>query len=275
MIKVLLHSQAEQISSHINARIMSHIQRGQVNKFECYDRLNLMSFDWYDIQAISTQPSQIIIVFTTEHLFFLCEDEKCLQHVQQLLNKEGSHDRVLYDFFVELIKGDIEYLEDMEEYIAETEDRLLTSSNRAKPGEIIALRRTLLNLKKYYEQLNQIFEGLVENENNLISREDLRYFRILNSKIDRLFANILNLRDYVTQIREAYQAQLDIEQNNLMRIFTVVAFIFMPLTFIVGWYGMNLDMPELSWPYTYPFVIFLSIVIAIFCFFYFKRRKWF
>ena len=75
-------------------------------------------------------------------------------------------------------------------------------------------------------------------------------------------AGVLNLRDYVTQVREAYQAQIDINLNKVMKIFTVITSIFLPLTLIVGWYGMNLKMPEYSWVYGYPFVIGLIVVTA-------------
>ena len=275
MLKLLLTTQLEQISSEIDERVLTHIRYGQVNKFESYEGICLISFDWYDIQHMYAKPSQILIYFTKQHIFFLCEDERCLQHVQQLVSETATNEKTLYGFFVELLKGDIDNLEQLEERITEAEDDLLTTSRSASAGEIIAFRRELLRLKKYYEQLNQIFEGLMENENNLIEPDELRYFRILDSRIDRLFAHVLNLRDYVTQVREAYQAQIDIEQNNLMKIFTVVTAIFLPLTLIVGWYGMNLKMPEFSWEYGYPFVILLSVAVVILCILYFKRKKWF
>lgn len=275
MLKLLLTTQLEQISSEIDERVLTHIRYGQVNKFESYEGICLISFDWYDIQNIYAKPAQILIYFTKQHIFFLCEDERCLQHVQQLVSEKATNEKTLYGFFVELLKGDIDNLEQLEERITEAEDDLLTTSRSASAGEIIAFRRELLRLKKYYEQLNQIFEGLMENENNLIEPDELRYFRILDSRIDRLFAHVLNLRDYVTQVREAYQAQIDIEQNNLMKIFTVVTAIFLPLTLIVGWYGMNLKMPEFSWEYGYPFVILLSVAVVILCILYFKRKKWF
>jgi magnesium transporter len=275
MIKVMLTSEVETLSGMIEPRVITHIQNGQVNKFECHDKVNLMAFDRYAIRDILAVPSQIVIVFTNEHLIFLCEEEQGAELVRSLLQTENPHDKVLFEFFVELIRNDIDVLEEMEEHISETEDALLTNNRSAVIREIRILRKRLLSLRKYYEQLNQIFEGLMENENELISKADLRYFRILNSKIDRLYSNVLNLRDYVTQIREAYQAQIDIEQNNLMRIFTVVTAIFMPLTLIVGWYGMNLRMPELTWSFTYPLVIVLSIAVVVFCIIYFKRKKWF
>ena len=97
---------------------------------------------------------------------------------------------------------------------------------------------------------------------------------ILDGRIDRLYENVRSLRDYLSQVREAYQAQIDIEQNSLMKTFTVITAIFLPLTLLVGWYGMNLRMPEFSWDYGYLFVIALSVAIIVICIMLFKKRKW-
>lgn len=75
------------------------------------------------------------------------------------------------------------------------------------------------------------------------------------------------------QIRQSYEAQVDIEQNSLMKFFTVVTSIFLPLTLIAGWYGMNLMMPEFKWPYGYPFVIALSAAIVAFMIWLFRKNK--
>lgn len=278
MIKFLLDTQLEQLSTYMDTNLLTHIQNGQVNKFECFREASLISFDWYNIHEVNSKPAKIVICYTKENIFFICEGEACLSHVLSLAGKEESDERVLYVFFSELIKDDIDYLEELEERITENEDQVISnykSYKREYAGEIIALRRELLKLKRYYEQLNNIFEGLMEDENDLISTENLRYFRILDSKIDRLYAHVLNLRDYVTQVREAYQAQIDIEQNSLMRIFTVVTSVFMPLTLIVGWYGMNLKLPAFSWDYSYLCVFGLCILVVAACIFIFKRRKWF
>ncbi len=275
MEKILLVSEIDNIKNNIDKYSMEHIINGQIGKFESHARFNLLSFDWHDIDAPQELPSQIIIHFSEKNIFFICEDQRSLKKVHKLFKKDDSIEKMIFNFFAELIKEDTNYLEALEEEITETEDDLLTSSNKECTKEIIAYRRELLQLKKYYEQLNRIFEGLVQNENNLISEDSLRYFNILDSRIDRLFSNVLNIRDYVTQVREAYQAQIDIEQNNLMRIFTVITSIFLPLTLIVGWYGMNLQMPEFSWKYGYPFVIALSLLISAICLIIFKRKKWF
>ena len=98
---------------------------------------------------------------------------------------------------------------------------------------------------------------------------------MFTNRINRLFQGVNNLRDYVTQVREAYQAQVDINQNTLMKLFTVVTTIFLPLTLIVGWYGMNFNMPEYSLSYGYSVVIIISISIVVICIVWFKKNKWF
>ncbi len=95
------------------------------------------------------------------------------------------------------------------------------------------------------------------------------------SRADRLLHNVINLRDYVTQVREAYQNQLDISLNKTMKLFTVITTIFLPLTLIVGWYGMNLQMPEYSWAFGYPIVVGISLLVIGGCILFFKRKKWF
>lgn len=77
------------------------------------------------------------------------------------------------------------------------------------------------------------------------------------------------------QLRDVYQAKIDIRQNKVMSILTIVTTIFMPLTLIVGWYGMNVKMPEVGWSYSYPIIILASIAVTIIEILIFKKKKWF
>ena len=81
------------------------------------------------------------------------------------------------------------------------------------------------------------------------------------------------LREYAMQVREEYQAQIDLKQNRVMQILTVVTVVFMPLTLIAGWFGMNLKMPEFEWDYGYPMVIGLSVVVVALCMLICKKKK--
>ena len=102
-----------------------------------------------------------------------------------------------------------------------------------------------------------------------------RRFEILSSRTDKYINAVIYLKEAVSQTLEAYQSQLSIRQNELMKIFTIVTAIFLPLSLIAGWYGMNFrGMPELSWEYGYPAVILVSAAIAIWLIWYFKKKKW-
>ena len=100
-------------------------------------------------------------------------------------------------------------------------------------------------------------------------------FAALDRRVDHLLESVRHLQEYTTQVREAYQAQVDIEQNQIMKIFTVITAIFLPLTLIVGWYGMNFPMPEYAWSKGYAYVILLSVAVCIACFAAFKKKRWF
>ena len=179
------------------------------------------------------------------------------------------------EFFTRLLKNDMSKLELFESRIDATENALISSSPEDCIQKIISYRKELLELKIYYQQLDMIFDNLLMNDNGLLSQDSLRYFSSLHNRTERFLANVLSLRDYVSQMREAYQSQIDIEQNKLMKVFTVVTTIFLPLTLLVGWYGMNFNMPEFGWRFGYPCVILASVLISVSLVVFFKIKKLF
>lgn len=275
MIKVLKLSQIDELRSNVDKSIIQHIRTGRVERFACFSDFDMISFNWYDIKKPDSETEHILIYFSKNDLCILSDIKEVHSIANSVAEKDTEVQRILYQFFVELIKNDMDYLEKLEEEITLSEDDLLERTSSECTEKIVEYRKMLLKLKRYYEQLNTIFEGFSENENNLFCDDDLRIYKILDNRVDRLFTTVLNLRDYVTQMREAYQARIDIEQNNLMRVFTVVTSIFLPLSLIAGWYGMNLRMPEFAWKYGYLAVIILSIAVCITCLIYFKKKKWF
>ena len=77
------------------------------------------------------------------------------------------------------------------------------------------------------------------------------------------------------QLRDLIQTRVDVKQNRIMTLLTVVTTIFTPLTLLTGWYGMNFRyMPELEYRWSYPVVILVSLAIAVGCLVYFKKKKW-
>jgi magnesium transporter len=266
----------------IDDRIAKECLNGSTSKFESHDGFDYISLVIPDKEDLLNVGSRISIYFRTNLLVFICDETQAcsllasiIEKIEQKEIKNLSLERILYEFFDLLTVGDSLYLENLEQEITELEEALFTLKKMDYIKEIIRLRKRLLVLKRYYEQLFDLAEAMEENENGLLSHRMVRYFHILTSRTERLSDTISNLRDYVSQVREAYQTEVDINQNNIMRLFTVITAVFLPLTLIVGWYGMNFPMPEYSWAYGYPFVAVISIVVALFSIVYFKRHKWF
>ncbi len=176
-----------------------------------------------------------------------------------------------------LTADDLDELGKLEDRIVELEDRLLSDKRADSAGRasIITIRRKLLIMKRYYEQLKIITGEFSEDVNDLIPRQLQKRFISLNRRINNLLQSVLHLREYITQVREAYQAQVDIEQNQIMKTFTVITAVFFPLSLIAGWYGMNFQMPEFGWRLGYPYVIALSAAVCAVCVICFKLKKWF
>ena len=276
MQKVLYINEMETCSSDMDDRVAEHIRSGQVVTFEGMAEYDLLAFDWYDVSYAGTDTSRILIYLDREDLFFFCEDKKAYEKVRALLPEGEGNERTLYRFFLGLLQEDLAHLEQYEGEITDAEDAALKSSRRDYLDKIVEYRKELLRLKRYYEQLDAILDNLTANDNGLLTEDAVRHLAILANRTERYRGSVLNLRDYVTQMREAYQSQIDIEQNNLMRIFTVITAVFLPLTLLVGWYGMNFkNMPELSWPYSYPVFILCSLLICAGLSWYFKKQKWF
>ena len=110
---------------------------------------------------------------------------------------------------------------------------------------------------------------------SVFKQKNLRYFHLFNQRMELLHDIAASLRDYTIQVRDLYQSQLDVRQNHIMAILTIVTTVFTPLTLITGWYGMNfVHMPELAWKGSYPVVIAVSIAIVVGCLWFFKKKKW-
>lgn len=185
-------------------------------------------------------------------------------------------ERLVCNFFESMIIGDNRALESAEIEINALEEKVL--KNQADKNfnlKLLNMKKELLELRGYYEQLIDIGEALRENENELFSPEDLRCFKIFTDKAVRLKENIDLLRSSVIHLWDAYQAYLDMRLNQTMKVFTLVTTVFFPLTVIVGWYGMNFDsMPEFHWKYGYAFVIILSVAVVGALCLWFKKKKW-
>ena len=202
--------------------------------------------------------------------------EKIIQGIQRNKKwKMPSLERFLYDFLDYIVKDDLRLMEKYEDELDSMEQSIIDGDENLPSGRLNDIRSDIRYLRIHYEQLMDLAQEFNENENGFFKHENLRYFRLFIDRAARLHDSSMSLRDYTMQLRDLYKAHLDIKQNRIMTVLTVVTTIFMPLTLIVGWYGMNFRyMPELENRWSYPIVIVVSIVIVVGSLLFFKKKKW-
>ncbi len=183
-------------------------------------------------------------------------------------------ERFIYDFLEEIISKDLNLLEKYEREL-EAEDKAINGKEEIGLEHVNGIRDHLRVLRMHYDRLIDLAQELEENENDFFSEENIRFFTLFSKRVGRLFDMANSLLDYTSQIRDDYEARIADKQNHIMTILTVVTTIFMPLTLIAGWYGMNFKyMPELSSVYGYPAVIIMSVLVAVLCLVFFKHKNW-
>ncbi len=189
--------------------------------------------------------------------------------------REPSLERFLYDFLEQIVDRDLPMMERYEKELDRIEDTILSSQGEGNLARVNEIRGDIRELLVHYEQIIDMTQELEENENGFFEEKNLRYLHLFMNLMARRHDTAVALRDYTMQIRDLYNSQLDVRQNRTMTLLTVVTTIFMPLTLIVGWYGMNFRyMPELEWRFGYLAVIVVSLLVVVFCLVLFKKKKW-
>ena len=224
------------------------------------------------------QTAQISIYLTPGGIvFFLC-NEAALHRFPTISLPElpglWTLESVLDGFFQQLLENDLIHLEEWEERIGSLEERILSGTTDGINHQLMELRRSLLFLHNYYAQTLDAVSQLISGQNGVL--EQTRRLEHQVQRLGRLRDHARLLRDYAMQTREIYQAQLDLKQNRTMTFLTCVTTIFLPLTLITGWYGMNFsNMPELHWQYGYELIIAVSALVLAVCLWIFKKKKFF
>lgn len=211
----------------------------------------------------------------------ICDDfsfnQKCFSNVLSNSVCESATLEKLICSFLEMLARQCSAQFDEEEEIAALEKEVIDKNVDNSFGALlIEKKRELLKLRAFFEQLIDATEVYVENENELLDEKSIRLFKLFRDKAVRYKENTDILRDSVTHLWDAYQTGIDARQNEIMKLFTVVTSVFLPMTVIVGWYGMNFKyMPELSSRFGYVYVIFLNVIVVFSLIIVFKKKKWF
>lgn len=192
----------------------------------------------------------------------------------QKLRRGYDLEHFLYDFLISLIDEDLIYLAALEKEITKMEESMVGEEMKHFNHRMLHLKKEISRLYRYYSQLSELGESLYENEMDFFEKKKAALFQIFAGRATRLQEETQVLREYAMQVQDVYQSEIGIRQNDVMKVLTIVTTVFLPLTLIAGWYGMNfVYMPELEWVYGYPVVIGASIAVVIISLLIFKRKK--
>ena len=217
--------------------------------------------------------------------------ESFLEENLDSLGKAENEQMVLVGLLHLLIQDDVIQLERLEEGLFSLEEELLKRIPENFQERTARYRRRLFTLHTYYEQLANLADKMEDDPDLMQQGKTVREWGWLAEKAERLHDHVETLREYLLQIRELYLSrtaeqqnrimtlltvitQIEIRQNKIMKSLTIVTAIFLPLTLIAGWYGMNFpNMPELHWRYGYIAVIAVSTLTVILEILYFRKKK--
>lgn len=214
---------------------------------------------------------------TGSELYFVEESHFLMEHFNKML--EGDYNnyslrQILLALLEQLLTEDVLYLQKQEEHLSELEEELLKRVPDYFYEMIMKYRKRLNIFHSYYEQLINMCDVMQTSVNIQLMEEEKAEWQLFSNRAERLHDHVEMLREYLVQIRELYQSLIAVKQNQVMSILTVVTTIFLPLTLIVGWYGMNFpNMPEFGWKYAYLAVIIVSITVVVIEVIYFKKKK--
>lgn len=261
-------------------RIQDSMERGKHCKAEIFSDCIVGTFAIPDKTDLFHK-KQILGYYLDQEEFLLVSDQKMKSDLRREVERNSfdsmeTPPQFLAGFIEYLFKEDVIYLQNFEERLSKMEEHLIHKEMKRFDVQILNIRKELLILDSYYQQMMDLCGILQENRNHLMTEQECRVFEIQAARVERLHDSTHILKEYSLQLRELYQSRMDERQNKVMQMLTVVTTIFMPLTLIAGWYGMNFtNMPELSSKYGYPIVIAISIGMILLEVLWFKWKKWF
>jgi len=200
--------------------------------------------------------------------------DECIGRLTLPVGHPLSADELLAELLTVLIRDDLSSLQELETRLSALEQSVLSEDTDRFIHKMSAIRRELNRENRFYAQLGDFSETMQEDAGELLGHRAQRRIGYFSRRVETLRRETQMLREYATQISGEYQAQVDILQNRVMKLLTIVTTIFLPLSLIVGWYGMNFDMPELGWRYGYPLIILIAVAVVLLLVRYFRRKKW-
>ncbi|MGQ9646896.1 MAG: magnesium/cobalt transporter CorA [Thermodesulfobacteriota bacterium] len=261
--------------------ILNTDQRPKLEDYETYLYIVLKAFD-YNEESNEIDTEQISLILGQNFVFSFQEREgdtfdpirDRIHHNKGRIRKMGT-DYLAYALLDSIVDNYFIILEKVGERIEGLEEKLVMHPTDETLQSLHQLKRELLFLRKNVWPLREVIGGLERGESSLIKQPTQIYLRDVYDHTIQVVDTIETYRDMVSGMLDIYLSSVSNRLNSVMKVLTIIATIFMPLTFLAGIYGMNFKyMPELEWRWGYPLVWLIMGGIGISMLVYFRKKKW-
>jgi magnesium transporter len=190
------------------------------------------------------------------------------------IRKMGA-DYLAYSLLDAIVDSYFVVLEKFGEKMEEIEEELVTDPEPETLQDIHILKREMIYIRKSVWPLREVVNALERGESPLITSSTKVYLRDVYDHTIQVIDTVETFRDLLSGMLDLYLSSISNRMNEVMKVLTIIATIFIPLTFIAGLYGMNfINMPELKWYWGYPAAILSMVIVALLMVIYFRRKKW-
>ena len=261
--------------------VLNTDQRPKIEDYGDYTYivLKMISYNDKNNETIAEQISLIIglnfvISFQERHGDVFDPVRERIRSDKGQIRKWGA-DYLAYSLIDTIVDNYFVIVEKLGERIEDAEEELVTNPTSQTLQAIHNLKKEMMFLRKSVWPLREVVNSLARGESALIKETTFVYFRDVYDHTIQVADTIETLRDMLSSMLDIYLSSVSNRLNAVMKVLTIIATIFIPLTFVVGIYGMNFkNMPELEWHWGYYTVLFIMVVIVVLMIIYFKKKKW-
>lgn len=261
--------------------IVNTSQRPKIDEYESYLFI-VVKMLYYDKDDLIVSEQVSFVLGSNYVLSFQEADGDVFDSVRDRIRaKKGrirnlGPDYLLYALIDSVVDHYYEIIETMGNKIEELEDHLFSGNPKEEiTAEIQSLKREVLRVRKAIFPLRETINRIEKIEHKLIHKKTIHFFRDIYDHIVQVSENIDIYREMIWGLMDMYMTTISNKMNEVMKVLTIIATIFIPLTFIAGIYGMNFNnMPELQYKYSYFILWGIMLILFIGMLFYFKRKKW-
>ncbi len=262
--------------------ILNTHQRPKFEEYEDYLYIVLKCL-MSENQQFKVNYEQISLLVFKNFVFLFKEkkDDLFLSVQQRVRASKGrlrslGTDYLTYVILDTVVDQNFSLIDSLDESITQLEGSLLVNGpTQGTLNRIQLLKREIINIRRHVSPIREMLAGLLRSESGLIDEKTQIYLRDVSDHAMRVIESIESYREILTGLLDIYMSSLSNKMNEVMKVLTVFASIFIPLTFLTGIYGMNFAyMPELQWKWAYPLLWGAFLAIPAVLLIYFKKKKW-